>query len=82
MVYPTKRLVGCKRVYSWAFGLSFLRGSQDKVADALGIDKTKSTWRNLVASLVKIGVAEYPSRTSIRLTEKMFPVVARPGENE
>jgi hypothetical protein len=75
-------LVACASI---AFRLSFMRrcDSQDEVAEALGMDKTKSTWRNLLASLVKIGIAEYPDKTtSIRLTKRMFPVGLRPGDNE
>lgn len=45
----------------------------------LGLEKN-STWRNLLASLVKINVAEYPDKLSIRLTKDMFPVVPRPEE--
>ena len=37
-----------------------------------------STWRNLLAGLVKKQVAEYPDSKSIQLTKAMFPIVPRP----
>ncbi|CAB9501086.1 expressed unknown protein [Seminavis robusta] len=58
-----------------------LTHKKDDVAKELKIDPKKSTWRNVMASLVKKNIAEYPSRQEIRLTKKMFPVVKRPGDD-
>lgn len=53
--------------------------NKEDLRDQLSMEKN-STWRNLLASLVKIKVAEYPTKTTIRLTKDMFPVVDRPEE--
>lgn len=55
---------------------------KEDVRQELGMPNN-STWRKLLASLVKINVAEYPDglkSTTIRLTSAMFPIVPRPEE--
>lgn len=51
--------------------------NKEELRVSLGYGKN-STWRNLIASLVKVKVAEYPSQKTIQLTKSMFPIVPRP----